>query len=104
MKLIYNVTVMIDHEVHDDWLVWMTKEHIPEVIIKGGFDGYTLNKILSGENEGGITYAIQYMVPSQNVLDRYFNRHAEKLRMKHQMRFKDRFVAYRTIMEVIMEG
>ncbi len=95
---------MIDHEVHEEWLVWMKEEHIPEVIAKGKFEGYKLSKILSGENEGGINYAIQYMVPSQNVLDQYLKGHAEELRMKHQMRFKDRFVAYRTIMEVIWEG
>ena len=101
MKLIYNVTVMIDHEVHDDWLEWMKKEYIPEMITKGGFEGFKLSKIIGGENEGGINYAIQYMVPAQNVLDRYLRSHAEELRMKHQMRYKDRFVAYRTIMEVI---
>ena len=29
--IIYNVTIKIDLDVHDEWLAWMKLEHIPRV-------------------------------------------------------------------------
>lgn len=30
--IIYNVTVNIEHNVHDEWLKFMKDEHIPDVM------------------------------------------------------------------------
>ena len=30
--IVYNVTVKIEKDIHDDWLAWMKETHIPEVL------------------------------------------------------------------------
>ncbi len=35
--IIYNVTININHDVHDNWLDWMRSVHIPDVMATGMF-------------------------------------------------------------------
>ena len=58
--IIYNVTVNIDYDVHDEWLHWMQTEHIPDVMRTGLFLEAKISRILA-EEEGGKSYAIQYL-------------------------------------------
>ena len=44
--IIYNVTVKIDHSVHQEWLDWMKNNHIQDVIKTGHFVDYKICKIL----------------------------------------------------------
>ena len=57
--IIYNVTVNIDEDVHEEWLDWMQRVHIPDVMNSGMFLEAKISKILA-EEEGGLSYAIQY--------------------------------------------
>ncbi|MFN3315179.1 MAG: DUF4286 family protein [Raineya sp.] len=99
--IIYNVTVSIDPAIHEEWLEWMLKKHIPDVMQTGCF---LENKVLrlqqTGENEG-ITYAFQYMLASMAELERYQTHFAPQLQAEHSQRYKDKFVAFRTILEVV---
>jgi hypothetical protein len=33
--ILYNVTVSVDPEIHDEWLAWMKSKHIPDVLATG---------------------------------------------------------------------
>jgi hypothetical protein len=35
--IVYNVTVKVNTEVHDEWFAWMKETHIPEVMKTGLF-------------------------------------------------------------------
>ena len=35
--LVYNVTVKVNTDIHEEWLEWMKKTHIPEVLATGYF-------------------------------------------------------------------
>ncbi len=35
--ILYNVTISIDPEVHQEWLAWMKEVHIPDVLKTGMF-------------------------------------------------------------------
>ena len=35
--ILYNITVNIDHDIHQEWLVWMKDIHIPDVLSTGLF-------------------------------------------------------------------
>tara|TARA_X000000950_G_C13328858_1_gene423734 strand:- start:135 stop:314 length:180 start_codon:yes stop_codon:yes gene_type:complete len=52
--IIYNVTINIEESIHDDWLLWMTNTHFPEVMKS------KMSKVIVIEQLGGITYSIQY--------------------------------------------
>ena len=47
--ILYNVTVNIDPEVHEDWLDWMKKTHIPDVLNTGLFIDNRFLRVLNTE-------------------------------------------------------
>ncbi|HXC07219.1 MAG TPA: DUF4286 family protein [Bacteroidia bacterium] len=100
MKIIYNVTVCIDASVHDEWLDWMRTIHIPEVMATGHFLENRMCKVLV-EEDSGITYSIQYTCAGMPDLEAYQQKHAPRLQKDHNERYKDKFVAFRTLLEVL---
>ncbi len=51
--IIYNVTIKVDKTIAEDWLLWMQKEHIPEVMATGCFYAYKIVRLLEiDESEG----------------------------------------------------
>lgn len=99
---IYNVTINIEESVHDQWLEWMKKEHVPAMLNTGKFKKALLTRVLVDEEMGGITYSIQYRTDSKETLQKYYNEDAEKLRAQSQP-FAGKFIAFRTELEVISE-
>lgn len=98
--IVYNVTVNIDGEVHDEWLSWMKDEHIPDVMSTGLFTDSRMCRVLA-DDDGGITYAIQYTAADMAHYERYRDGHAARLQAKTQARFGGRYVAFRTLLEVV---
>ena len=98
--IIYNVTISIDADAHDEWLAWMKDEHIPEVMSTGLFTDSRMMKVLA-DDEGGITYAIQYTAPDMAHYERYRDSHAPRLQARTQERYGGRFVAFRTLLQVV---
>lgn len=99
MKIIYNVTVSVDHDVHDDWLYWMKTIHIPNVLDTGLFIEAKLSKILA-EESGGLSYSIQYLCENQLKLDEYQNKYAARLQQEHNEKYIGKFAAFRTLLRV----
>ena len=100
--IIYNVTVNVEDDVHTDWIAWMKEIHIPEVMNTGYFLENKIAKVLSTqEDETGHTYAIQYTCNSMNDLDEYQEKCAPKLQEDHTNRYAGKFVAFRTLLEVV---
>ncbi|MBK7410442.1 MAG: DUF4286 family protein [Saprospirales bacterium] len=102
--VLYNVTVKINNEVKEEWLQWMKGVHIPEVLATGLFLHYRISRILSMEDTDGTTYAFQYLCPDMATLHQYQVHYAPALQKSHADRYKDQYVAFRTVMEVIEEG
>lgn len=97
--ILYNVTVNIDPDIHEEWLSWMKQVHIPEVMSCGLFTESRIMRVLSTEAGEGFTYSIQYHLESMDEFHEYELLHAEALRKKHRERYKDKFVAFRTLLE-----
>lgn len=98
--IIYNVTVKIAHDVHDEWLAWMKNTHIPEVLATGKFDHHVFTKIMVDDPDG-TNYSIQYYCEDLATLGDYQDNHAPALQVAHAEKFKDKFVAFRTILEQV---
>ncbi len=99
--LIYNVTVKIEHDLNEDWLRWMRDVHIPDVMATGLFENHRLCKVLGDDDAHGITYAIQYLCPDLETFMKYQEKHAPGLQAAHAERYRDRYVAFRTLLEVL---
>ena len=102
--IIYNVTVKISPDVKDLWIQWMREEHIPEVMETACFKSFRFLHLEGYDDEEGFTYAIQYTCPSVELMDIYQREHAPLLQQKHKVLFEGKFVAFRTILEVLAEG
>lgn len=100
--ILYNVTISIDEGVHEDWLLWMRTVHIPEIMATGCFSESRLLRV-HGEEEGGLTYAISYLCPSQELMDRYQKDFAPSLQESHSRRFAGHFAAFRTVLSLLEE-
>jgi len=98
---IYNVTIKIDWSIHDEWVQWMKQEHMPEVVSTGCFTGSQLIRVLETDEKEGATYAAQYFASAKPDYNRYIEIHAAKLRQKSFDKWGNRFVAFRSIMQVI---
>jgi hypothetical protein len=99
--ILYNVTVSIENTVAADWLKWMKEVHIPEVMATTYFVKNQVARVMEDEEHGGTTYAIQYYARNMEDLMEYQRNHAPALQAKHSERYKDRFVAFRTVLEII---
>lgn len=98
--IIYNVTINIDAQVHEEWLEWMKNIHIPEVMSTGYFLENRFSRVLSDDPEG-ITYSVQYLCNSMADYEEYKKTHASTLQKKHSEKYANRFVAFRTLLEVV---
>lgn len=100
--ILYNVTVSIDERIHQEWLDWMRTTHIPDVLQTGCFIEGRISRV-HGEEDGGITFAISYVAPSQDKYDEYVEHFAPALQKEHSDRFAGRFAAFRTILTILEE-
>ncbi len=100
-QVIYSVTVKIDSAISEDWKNWMIHHHIPDVMKTECFESYVLSKLRDGEDEHGTTFSIQYLAHSNESLQKYQNEFAAKLQLEHTERYKGRFGAFRTLLDVV---
>ena len=98
--ILYNVTVKIDNKIEADWLRWMQEVHIPDVLKTGLFVDHKLCRIMVDEPDG-VTFAVQYFCKDLADFQRYQETFAPTLQADHSQRYKDQYVAFRTLMEVL---
>lgn len=101
--LIYNVTINVDDTVHEQWLEWMKDKHVPNMLATGKFTHAKMVKVLVEEDMGGITYSIQYTTKNRSTLEAYYKEDADRLRADAQKMFPNKFVAFRTELEVVSQ-
>lgn len=85
----------------NDWEKWMKNSHIPDVLATGFFKWARFSRLLSLDTEDGVTYSIQYSCNSMKELHNYQANFSQMLQKKHSEKFKEKFVAFRSVMEEI---
>ncbi len=99
--IVYNVTIKIQPEVESEWLKWMREKHIRDVLDTGCFVDAKIQKLLGYDDEEGSNYAIQYRANSMKEIEYYQENFAPALQEEHSARYKDQFVAFRTLLDEI---
>jgi len=99
--ILYNVTINIAPEVHDEWLQWMKAVHVPEVLGTGLFREGKIMRVLTTESGEGHTYSIQYLLDTMEHYREYEQRFAKELQRVHTERYRDKFVAFRSLLESV---
>ncbi len=99
--IIYNVTLKVENTVADAWVDWMKAEHMPELMSTGLFLDCRLCRLLEQDELEGVTYAAQYFCDSIDQYNTYIDSYATAMRDKAFKMFGGKFVAFRTVMEII---
>ncbi len=100
-RIIYNVTINIEESIHDAWLNWIKTKHIPDMLATKKFTQAKMCKVLVEEDMGGVTYSVQYLCKDMETLQKYYKEDADKMRAEGAKLFPNKFVAFRTEMEII---
>ena len=98
--IIYSVTITIEVAVEREWLDWMRRIHVPDVLRTGCFRKATIYRLVEPSNDAP-TYVIQYQSASRAEYERYRDDFAPALQKEHSDRFSGRFRASRQILEEV---
>jgi hypothetical protein len=101
MQIIYNVTIKLTWNIHNEWLDWMIHTHIPEVLATGCFEKHQLVRLLEIDEEEGPTYAAQYYAADKAAYETYMNEFAPALRQAGMAKWGNQFIAFRSLMQVV---
>jgi hypothetical protein len=99
--LLYNITIGIDAEIEQEWIAWIKENHIPYVMATGLFIESKMYKVLHDQEDGTISYSIQYFAKSINEVTQYLEIFAPALIEQHRKKFMNRHVAFQTLLEEI---
>ena len=99
--IIYNITVNVNQDIHDEWLQWQQEVHIPEIMATGCFEKYQLLRLLEVDGSEGATYAVQFFAANKPMYEKYIEIFATALRNAAMEKWGNRFVSFRTVMEVV---
>ena len=99
--IVYNISIRIIPEIEEEWVRWQKEEHIPDVMSSGQFTEYKFYRLLEQQEPDGITYVVQYFASSLENYNRYINDTSHTLRQKALDKWGNKFIAFRTIMEVV---
>lgn len=96
---IYNVTVNVDQDIHDEWFRFMKEQHIPDVMATGYFSDSKMFRVLAQDE--GFTYSIQYSFHTMSEYEEYKEKEAPRLQREVLELYKDKFVAFRTLLQSV---
>ncbi|EKB49510.1 DUF4286 family protein [Cecembia lonarensis] len=99
--LLYNVTVNIEKDTEEEWVIWMKEVHIPDVLATGMFIENKFYKILHDSEDGSVNYSVQYFTDHMDKILDYQKRFAPKLQQDTKDRFGEKFVVFRTLLETV---
>jgi hypothetical protein len=98
--IIYSVTITIEGSIESEWVDWMNRVHVPDVLRTGCFLECRTYKVL-GSDGGESTYLLQYHCRSIEEYHRYRNNFAPALQKEHSDRFSGRFRGSRQLLEEV---
>jgi Domain of unknown function (DUF4286) len=100
--IIYSLTVRVKSDIANEWLQWMTEEHIPNVLSTGYFNGHKIFKILIPETEKDyIVYRVNYELESFEKYTEYAQKEAKRLQEEAIEKYHGKFTASREVIEKI---
>ncbi len=98
--ILFNITIILDDEIHNEWLHWMKTRQIPDVMNTGCFVSNRLLNVLDSPNEG-VTYCVQYISDSLENLNEFKQKHEHMIQANMPEQFNNKLVLFPTVMEFI---
>jgi len=99
--LLYNETIGIDRDIEQAWLDWMRQTYLPSMMATGMFLDAKIYRILHENEDGTISYSVQYFSTSIEHIQRFLDEFAPKLVDTHRLKFANKHVIFRTLLEQV---
>lgn len=99
--LLYNVTVGVDREIEAEWLEYMREKQIRDVMSTGLFVDSKMYKVLHGQDDGTISYSVQFFARSIDDIQQYLDVFAPAIIEDHRKRFENRHVVFMTLLDEV---
>jgi hypothetical protein len=102
-KKVYNITIIIDHTVHEEWLIWVRAFIKAKALELQDAFSCKIMKLDTEYNPDGLTYALHFLVAGQGGLEA-INTHFEiEMQEKMQEKFAQKYGSFSTSLSVIYE-
>ena len=98
--IIYRVEITVEAGIELEWLDWMKRIHVPDVIRTGCFTECRIYKVIESAATDPV-YAMQYHCQSLEEYHRYRDIFAADLQKEHSDKFAGRFRGARQLLEEI---
>ena len=98
---IYNVTINVGWNIHEEWLAWMKLQHMPALLATNCFVQYKLLKLHGQDETEGPTYVAQYFAESKALYNRYIDVYANNFRKEITEKWGENIFTFRTLLEEI---
>lgn len=99
--IVYNVTTKVAEPVAEEWLQWMKKEHIPEIIGTGCFTHAVILRLIEVDETEGPTYAVQFFSESKALYNRYIEKFSEEKRKTTHAKWGSDVISFRSVLQVV---
>ena len=96
----YSVTITIQASIESEWVDWMNRVHVPDVLRTGCFSECRTYKVLGADGDEPV-YVMQYHCRSVEEYHRYRDNFAAALQKEHSDRFGGRFRGSRQLLEEV---
>jgi hypothetical protein len=98
--ILYSVTIAIQAGIESEWVDWMNKVHVPDVLRTGCFAECHMYKVVGSEGDEP-SYVMQYQCGSMEQYHRYRDNFAPALQKEHTVRFAGQFRGSRQLLEEV---
>ena len=99
--ILYNITINIDNEVHDEWMKWMKDTYIPHVLETKLFVDHKIFQLFNEEPNGGTTYAFQFFLKNREDYEIYQKEFDAALQSSLNSKFRGKFVDFKTLLKLV---
>lgn len=99
--LLYNETIGIDKDIEPTWVQWMKEKYIPAMMNTGMFSDSKIYRILHDNEDGTLSYSIQFFSPSIEHIQKYLDEFAPQMAAEHHNNFANKHVVFRTLLEQV---
>jgi hypothetical protein len=96
---ILNITFLISRSQVDPWLVWTKNDLIPYMLASGLLSDPQLARVV-GQEEDGLSYALQFRAHNRRVLEQWSELHANGMQQLCSERFGNSALFFSTVLEL----
>ncbi|ANI89174.1 hypothetical protein A9P82_07645 [Arachidicoccus ginsenosidimutans] len=93
----YNVFIKTEKEIENDFAQWFRKEHIPQIIATGCFEGFILSRQIEPIDNGNKVLVCRFFCKSFAEYQHYINDFSKKMRDDFPERFLNKYKISRTV-------